>query len=479
MKKKLNLPEFDRAWCPEPVLDHEPDLLRLYWKAWELAWEHIKGCDGTPVSPFMDEAFSDVTIWIWDTCFMVHFCKYAPKTFPGIQSFENFYQVMHDGRQMSLTIQHPDNPPLFAWIEYEYAKLTGDTSRLKRVVAEKKYLQRHFDFIENAVPGMKPSYAVCPIDAKREPHGYRWSGNPNGMDNTPRGRDDYGSLLWVDLLAQQALAADRIAAIARMIGEQETAGKYSAEADERRALLNRYYWDEEDGIYYDIKADSGHARVKVKTPASYWPMLAGACDARQAARLEALARDPQVFGGEAPWPSVERNDPAFRNGGMYWRGGIWLPTAYMATKALDRYGYHDTAAQLSINLLRHMLKTFDRYEPHTIWECYSPVRPMPATTKKDDGCARPDFCGWSAIGPVSLLIEDVLGFHDIDALQGRICWNKIQPGRHGIKRLSFGEIVTDIIADGRTVSVASNHPYTLVINDREFSITAGDQTLEL
>ncbi len=481
MKKCIERPAFDRTWCPEPIISDEPDLLRLYWKAWELAWDHVKGCDDSPASPFMDEAFSETTIWIWDTCFMVHFCKYAPQVFPGIQSFENFYQVMHDGRKMSLKIQHPDNPPLFAWIEYEYAKLTGDTSRLRRVVSEKKYLQRHFEFIENSIPGSKPDYGVVPIAAKRDPLGYRWSGNPNGMDNTPRGHDDYDNILWLDLLAQQALSADNIASIAQLIGETEIAKDYTAKSQQLCQLLNQHYWDEQDGIYYDIDANPPHALVKVKTPASYWPMLAGACTAEQAARLQQLARDPMTFGGEIPWPSVDQRDPEFQPQGKYWRGGVWLPTAYMATKALDRYGYYDTAAANALNLLKHMLHTFDNYCPHTIWECYSPTEAKPSTIKDDtpDKVSRPDFCGWSAIGPISMLIEDVLGFHDIDALNRKIRWHKHLPGHHGIRNLSFGEIKTDIISDGQEILVTSNQPYTLEVNGTAFSVQSGEQKFSL
>jgi len=477
MKKPVSLGPFVPENCPEPVLDSSPDLIKLYWRAWELAWEHIKGCDDAPQSPFMDEAFSNTTVWIWDTCFMVHFCKYAPQVFPGIQSFENFYQAMHDGRKMSLVIQHPDNPPLFAWIEHEYYLFTGDSSRLARIVRDRRYLQRHFDFVESSKAGMKPPYAVCEMTAQHEPDGYRWTGCPNGMDNTPRGRDDYASIYWVDLLAQQALAADRIAAIAKAIGESSIEKDFALKAEERKALLNKLYWDEEDGCYYDIRNDASRAKVKVKTPASFWPMLAGAASPSQAKRLEALAKDPQVFGGETPWPSVARDDKDFAPDGKYWRGGIWLPTAYMATKALDKYGLHETADDLAFKLLKHMRATHDEFEPHTIWECYSPTKRLPSTTANKP-CCRPDFCGWSAIGPISMLIENVLGFHKIDAIAARVEWRLHQKGRHGVKRLRFGETLTDIVADEGWIEVSSNREYTLSVNGKEFKVKPGAQSFE-
>ena len=35
-----------------------------------------------------------------------------------------------------------------------------------------------------------------------------------------------------------------------------------------------------------------------------------------------------------PLPSLARNDPDFRPDGAYWRGSVWLPTAYMTVKAV-------------------------------------------------------------------------------------------------------------------------------------------------
>jgi hypothetical protein len=122
--------------------------------------------------------------------------------------------------------------------------------------------------------------------------------------------------------------------------------------------------------------------------------------------------------------------------------------------------------------------TFQTYEPHTIWECYQPEAPLPATGKDDTGRVRPDFCGWSALGPISLLIENVLGFHAIDADRRRVQWRRSQSGRHGVRRLRFGDVTTDIVAlDDERVEVTTNTPYTLVINGRPHAIPAGRQVL--
>jgi glycogen debranching enzyme len=465
--------QFDKNMIPEPVLDSDSSLIDLYWKAWKLAWDHVKEAEGIPVSPYMDEAFANDRIWIWDTCFMVHFCKYSPRLFPGIQSLENFYAPIHDGTDTAMKIHHLDNPPLFAWIEREYFKFTGDIARLERIFGEKEYLQKHFEFFETMTPETKLSCGICPVSLKREKHGYKWSGNPNGMDNTPRGRDDYDSIYWLDAAAQQALAAKAIMDIAKILNNEKTYQKFSEKYNELKDLINSFYWDEEDGFYYDIYIDSKE-KCKVKTPASYWPLLAGVASPEQAEKMSKHILEPEIFGSEIPWATVSRNDPEYKAEGMYWRGGVWLPTAYMSSKALEKYGYCEEADNAAYRLLKHMLRTWKEYLPHTIWEAYSPEYPKPATTKDNVKICRPDFCGWSALGPISLLIENVLGFHEVDAIERKVVWRKYRSGRHGIKRFRFSDIETDIISDGSEIKVVSNAPYSLVVNGQACAVKKGE-----
>ena len=154
----------DKSLLPQPVYSPEPGLVDLYWAAWDLAWGRVKHQNGIPQSPYMDENLWDDTIWIWDTEFMVLFCRYAPSLFPGIQSLDNFYKTILDGEPVSLKIWHPDNPPFFAWVEYEYYKMTGDKRRLEYVLEDNRYLQRHFYWFEKASEG--GYYVPNPLEAQ-------------------------------------------------------------------------------------------------------------------------------------------------------------------------------------------------------------------------------------------------------------------------------------------------------------------------
>ena len=94
---------------------------------------------------------------------------------------------------------------------------------------------------------------------------------------------------------------------------------------------------------------------------------------------------------------------------------------------------------------------------------------------------RQDFCGWSALGPISLFIENVLGFHEISAEQRQVRWRlRPEKGRHGIRRLTFGPVTTDIVFDGKkSITVRSNVPYTLYVNDVSYSVPEGESVISL
>ena len=173
--------------------------------------------------------------------------------------------------------------------------------------------------------------------------------------------------------------------------------------------------------------------------------------------------------------TVARNDPTYYGeDGAYWRGGIWLPTAYMGTKALEKYGYQAEADTAAENLLAHMYRTYREVEPNTIWECYSPSRDHPVV-RLNGHIVRPDFCGWSALGPISMFIENVLGFHAVDALQKRVAWRLHQQSPHGLRNFKFGSITADLLYDGKgTVTVSSTAPFTLAVNGSSYAVQAGD-----
>lgn len=495
---------------PRPIYDARPELLTLYEKAWKLAHDHIDELPGLPAPRYMDEAHMSNRIWIWDTCFMAHFCKYCPDEFPGIESLENFYGVMladknmplpkvkgnrwcgaDEGKMLDFRIHHPDNPPLFAWTEYLYALQTGDRARLEKVYRDKRWLQRWYELFDSFDPSASQPYgSVCKVMLKKRSIGYHWGGTPSGMDNTPRGRVgacDRGNvircpnnpdLLWVDALAQQGLSALSLERIAGLLEDDEGVKLWHLRYEKIKSLLNCLYWDEQDGFYYDI-LESTRQKVKVATIASYWPLLAEVATPTRAGRMFSWLMDEKKFGGVMPLPSLSRDDPNFSSEGLYWRGSMWMPTAYVAVKAADAYGDYATAREVSRKIVEMMYRTYVEFEPHTIWECYSPTEPKPATDKPNR-YVRYDFCGWSALGPISLFIEDVIGIKQADAFANTLTcdFEKKPKGRIGVENYRFGKVTCCIVVTTGEIVVDTNLPFLLKADGRSLLVKTGHNVFQ-
>lgn len=499
-----------KDFIPHPVCEAYPQYNQFYEKAWELAFEHIKFIDGMPQNPYMDEAFCETQVWIWDTCFMTLFCKYAREVFPGVETLRNFYETLYGDKKMPFVIppdNEPawtravpgepyrirvhiaDNPPLFAWAEYENALMSGDREYVKTFL-ESGILQKHFEWFDSLTERTFLDGVFLSTMITKTDKGYHWEGGTSGMDNTPRGRQtehcevqrpNNPDMLWIDSICQQALAANMIAKLFALIGDEENKTLWKSRYQEKKDIVNRYYWDAEDQFYYDIDSNT-EAFYKVMTIASYWTLTAEIASEEQAEHLVKQLYNKKTLHGNAPFLSLSRNDPDYQPSGQYWRGGVWLPTAYATVKGLENYRKFQDAHILATELLEHMYKTYVEFEPHTIWEAYSPETYKPATNEHGRGeYSRPNFCGWSALGPISMYIEQVLGFHSIDAFKNIVKWEKPADikGKIGIQNLRFGDVATDIVADGTYCTVISNAPYTLMINGIKHVIKAGENIITL
>ena len=485
--------ELDTSMLPAPVFAEEPGYVDLYWKAWELAWEKIREDEGMPQSTFLHSGRDPEKISLWESCFTALFTKYAPDVFPGIQSLDNFYAMIHDGEDGTLRVEYPDNPPILAWAEWEHFKLTGDTARLKWLIQDNEYLQKHFEYFHNR-------HAVWDQWQKT----YGWSPGASGMINTPRlrkmpekhedvceggGHDwtcrapktrysDGTDFRWADATMQQCLAARCIREIAGAIEattvEEEYEGRYAEWAEAMNS--GNYRWETFD--YWDTRGalvDGGGTKpVKPRTVDRFWVLLSGAPDSARGTEMTDFYLRPNLFGGPVPFQAVNLADIDADFDGRLWRGSMFPAMAYMAVKGIAKYGFEERADELAHRVVEHMYRTFEQFEPHTIWEAYSPTQRKPATDTNGVDLVKGDYCGWSGVGPISLFIEHVLGFHSINATSRRVEWRLHHAGKHGIKRLSFGPVVTDIVFEEGMVSATTNESYTLAINGEEHEITAGE-----
>ncbi len=477
------------------IIHPDKQLEELYLRTWDIAAGRVRtGPEGMVSSPYLDENCYEDQIWIWDACFMVMFSKYAPEAYPGKETLENLYQPIHENIVPSLRIHLRDNPPLFAWVEHDNYIFTGDREQIKHVLLDKEYLQKHYIYFDTVSQGsvdtrISPNdiHRGVVKDEKSKLIGFTWTGGASGMDNTPRGRDagGYSKIMWVDAIAQQALSALYISRLYQSQGLREEAAEWKKTYNNTKKIINQYYWDKEDGFYYDVRIED-KSPSRIKTPSSFWVMMAEIPTKAQAAKMVEYIQSNEFMGGKTPWVSLSRDDPDFNGAtGDYWRGGVWLPHAYMGIKALEKYGYYELADKTAKEVVYKQLRTFYNHTPHTIWECYSPDKDLPSTEHGRQ--ARPDFCGWSALGPISLTIENILGFRSVNAIEKRVeWWLKPENGRHGITNLHIGDIDADIVYNdtNNSIEVRASDEFTLVVHSAQnrkdqYKIDRGESVIEL
>lgn len=171
------------------------------------------------------------------------------------------------------------------------------------------------------------------------------------------------SLLWQDL-----------ADMARQLGKHSAARAHEERSRRLFALIDEHMWDEKDGFYYDIDGAT-HAKIPVRTPYGFMPLLSSHIRPERAERLvRGHLLNPAEFWCRHPLPSASLDTPDFDPVNM-WRGPSWINVNWMVVEGLHRQGY-DREARL---LARRTVETVgSRYRrgrrirsPH-IWEWYQP-----------------------------------------------------------------------------------------------------------
>lgn len=455
---------------PEIFCDAHPEWIELYQLSCKLALENIDRPKKKGWLPQMTCMPGVGILWQWDSCFMAMFAKYFNGRIAPMNNLDNLYRMQREDGYISMAyrIQQETpaygervNPPLYSWVEWEYYRFTGNKKRLQRVYP---ILVKYFDFLKRSRTRKSGLY-------------YFEDTGSSGMDNSPRSGYPASNLAgsdvcFVDLACQQLLNARNLAEIARILGKEEEKIRFEEEVRTLSALINRHHWKDTTGFYYDVFQDTFNA-VSAKTAAGFWPILSGAADAEQIRRLAEHLTDPKEFWTQHPVPTLSKDDPNYTPFGGYWLGSVWAPTNYMIVRGLASRGLRSLAREIAVRHLSMMAEVMKNPAYGSIWECYAPESARPATKNKPDGdhagtLVRDRFVGWSALGPVSMLIENILGL-DFNAPEKLVTWHLTPSTRHGIRHLNFAGGTVSLLCSGRKnsretdVEIETDIPFSLDI----------------
>ncbi len=405
----------------------------MYDKALEITKSKVRGGDSETFfkKPFIDAAFSD-NIFLWDTCFMVCFCKHHLDELPVAQALDNFYdrieedgyicrEYRKDGRPL-WSKDHPVsiNPPLLAFAELELYSTLKDKNRLAKVYP---ILKKNFEFHVNNYQGEDKLFFGDTLgmgmdNIPRYPKGWDNDGiglthhelgekvknlNGTGEDKLNFFIAEYVkslSGLWnkqgrlVDFSAQMAMFAKQLIEIATIVNQKADIPQLEAFHKEVKEAVNTLCWDENDKTYYDL---ANGKPIKRKHIGMYWTLLGELVpEDRVNDFLKHLVTEDEFY-RKMPLPALSADDPDYKGWGDYWLGGVWAPTSYMVLKGLMKYDEPELAKDLAFKTYKNVAEVFEA--TGTFWENYAPdlvSYGMPA---------KYDFCGWTGLIPIAFYKE--------------------------------------------------------------------------
>jgi alpha,alpha-trehalase len=162
------------------------------------------------------------------------------------------------------------------------------------------------------------------------------------------------------LLYRMEDEASRIHAIA---GDPAAATRWRERARARKALIDRYLWDPDAGLYFDYNFETRRRR-RYEFATTFYPLWAGIASPDQARRVVANLPKFEAAGGLLT--STERS-------GNQWDAPYgWAPLQVIAVDGLRRYGFTADADRLARKFVSMIV---DDFEVHgTIVEKYDVVR---------------------------------------------------------------------------------------------------------
>jgi putative isomerase len=164
----------------------------------------------------------------------------------------------------------------------------------------------------------------------------------SGLDNSPM----YDNAVYnqkthvleyadVGLMSMYIADCEALATIAHTLGQPNDAQQLRARSARFRKALQTL-WSPADGIFLNKDLHTGEFNHRL-SPTNFYPMLAQAATPAQArTMIDRHLLNPKEFWGEWVLPSIERDDPAFKDQD-YWRGRIWGPMNYLVYLGLRNY----------------------------------------------------------------------------------------------------------------------------------------------
>ena len=426
------------------------------------------------------------------------------------------------------------NPPLFAWSEWQWYQVTGDIERIRRVLpALREYLD-YSSIVRWAQDSAHRLYwndgGGSGLDWLKRPYLRNNDGSKQWGDPDMSAQTAQAYLLLGDMyeVVGDSDEAARMRAIGDAIGERINRFLWNDFTDGGVDYGQWFYADSAGNI-----APTAGQYVDEPQGPGLWYSLIGATPA-QTTRLRNIMSSEDWYFTDMPFGTLPKSHSQFQGWGGHSQGSVYPPILYMGIKGAENVGGYEFAQGLLKRYLDGMVEVFDYSD--TVWEFYAPDQHShtellavrfqtprvldfhrssgraPCTTHETDvyscevvktghtlapgtyvtparnitipsnshllpfgpSTVAPDFVGWAGLGPIALLIENIIGIQ-AEVPNRRIEWHLTRTDRHGINSLWLGKMgKVDLIASSRS---ARNDAVTITVSTSDDEIA--DSSFEL
>jgi neutral trehalase len=440
---------------------YDQDFVDIYDKTW--AWIQDCWAGGGENSPVDGKFFvypGSQVVHQYDAIYSSFFLVYSNRIYLAHPSLDVFYARQEENGairsayniQTGLPETAQDNPeglglPLFAWAEFNLYHKTGNKKRIKEILP---ILHKYIAWTDSVFKRPNGLYEV-PLAA-------------TGMATPCREYAAYP----VDFNTVMAVNMLYMAALADILNDKESGFQYKRQYFSLKTRINNLMWDDGDGFYYDI--DRYERRIKIKTLAGYWPLLAELPNDDKAERIIGKLSDPQYFGTPHPFPSMAANEEFFDENGGGFRGAVYPHLTFMVIKGLERYQRWELARECAT---RHLYFVLDSMSPDgnhqkgNLWEAYLPLKEGPAVWPEQPGFPRPQYLTYDALSTICLTIENVVGLF-ISLPRKTVDWIIPNLEIMGVENLSLKKNLITILSNksgrGWEIHMESEKLYYFTIN---------------
>ncbi len=349
-----------------PLLKTNDKIIKeTYYNAWVSLWSNCwEGGDGlTPYSYIASSPFMYPSQFFWDefhhsiilsnlkdTEIPYQFIKnmaaiQAPDG--GIPGSFNFTQDFNEYFERVAKTGSTDMQPLLIGVTLEYLKKKPGWSSNKIEILYNTFnryitwLYTNRDLNKNGLVEYTNSYQSGTDDSPR-------------FDNLYPQGNHIGNMQPIETLEQNvwlSLMHYHLSEMANKLGKANESKIHAQKALTIEKLLEKDFWNETDGMYYDINTVT-HQQIKVKTEFTFMSMFL------RNARKERIKRlvnehllNPNEFWLAYPVPSVAMSESSFTKDIM-WRGPVWPNINWLICLGLEKQGYTDVAKELALKTVR-------------------------------------------------------------------------------------------------------------------------------